>query len=350
MGNKTVVTITDDGDLRKYRTEVPNLIDDLALTPYQMALYTHYKRVCGAAGGECWEAVRTTAKKTKMSPAKVSLSRRELVALGLIRETLPENAHQGETVRVHIVDVWPLNFAYYSVADRPDVSGWSLAQLGAWLTQAAQVINGRYNTEPEPAPPQDKGCLPGKQEPDPAEDEGCLPPKQGVCDINGPSLPPKQGVYQVNERSNHIKKEPSEERTPKKKRPLTGRNAIKAHLEAEFSTLTGIPKPLTKTVSQRKKASVLWWKPLLELFDTCKGDTAKTLALMADTVAYFRAERLTLNNPKSILETARGRLPLLGQAGNGKSFAGGRGLDASMAAAKRALDRALAQEEKEGMY
>lgn len=59
--------------LNKYFTQFPNIIDDAELDPYEFRLLIHYYRV-----GECWEGVRTTAKKCKMSPAKVSTVRKQL--------------------------------------------------------------------------------------------------------------------------------------------------------------------------------------------------------------------------------------------------------------------------------
>ncbi|CAA9426646.1 MAG: hypothetical protein AVDCRST_MAG37-313 [uncultured Rubrobacteraceae bacterium] len=45
------VRVVDNGDLRKYRTEIPNSIFDMRLKPQEVALYTYLKRVCGARKG-----------------------------------------------------------------------------------------------------------------------------------------------------------------------------------------------------------------------------------------------------------------------------------------------------------
>jgi hypothetical protein len=37
--------------MRKYRIEIPNLIDDAGLSVYALRLYVHLKRVTGAEGG-----------------------------------------------------------------------------------------------------------------------------------------------------------------------------------------------------------------------------------------------------------------------------------------------------------
>lgn len=101
--------VYDDGDLRKYRTEIPNMADD-DLDPFQYRLYAHYKRVCGASGGECYESVRTTAEKTKMSNEKVIATRQWLADNGWI--AIDQRA-KG-TFSITIIDRWGENFVRYS--------------------------------------------------------------------------------------------------------------------------------------------------------------------------------------------------------------------------------------------
>ncbi len=96
--------IVDDGDLRKYRTEVPNMADD-ELDPYQYRLYAHYKRV-----GNCCETVRTTAEKTRMSVTKVIETRDWLALNGWISVTVRSNT----TMNIRVLDRWPENFKRYS--------------------------------------------------------------------------------------------------------------------------------------------------------------------------------------------------------------------------------------------
>ena len=120
--------INDESDLRKYRIELPNIIDDLGLTPYESRLYLHYKRVCGANGGICTEGTRRTAKRTKMGLGQVPKARDGLAERGLI-----EKIEAGQYVHVKIVDIWELNFAYFMIKDRPDVLGWTIKQLRSYL-------------------------------------------------------------------------------------------------------------------------------------------------------------------------------------------------------------------------
>jgi len=92
-------------DLRKYRTELPNLVDDMGLGPYEFRLLVHYYRV-----GNCWESTRTTARKCAMSVGKVSEARRSLERRKLIE--IGDNV-QG-TLQINVVDIWPQNFQNYA--------------------------------------------------------------------------------------------------------------------------------------------------------------------------------------------------------------------------------------------
>lgn len=168
--------IVDPGDLRKYRTEIPNIIDDLGLDPYQRTLYTHYKRVCGANGGTCEEGIRKTAERTGMSTAKVSLVRRELATRGLIVEHQQpkQEEHIKPQVFITIIDIWELNFFYYSYKEgRPNIAGWTVEQLREWLN-SVYVVNadgGRLPSERDRLPhkrEQGRERLPGKQKKEPS--------------------------------------------------------------------------------------------------------------------------------------------------------------------------------------
>ena len=58
-------------DRRKWRIELPNLYDDMSLKMAEFRLLVHYVRV-----GKCWESIRTTAKKWRMSIAMISIEKR----------------------------------------------------------------------------------------------------------------------------------------------------------------------------------------------------------------------------------------------------------------------------------
>lgn len=105
------VSIHDDGDPRKYRTEIPNLVYDLGLSPHAGWLYGHLKRVCGASGGKCWKATKTLAKECNMSSGKVSEARAELERHELITVIRPNNPNK--TVHVTVNNIWRRNFDHY---------------------------------------------------------------------------------------------------------------------------------------------------------------------------------------------------------------------------------------------
>lgn len=109
---QSTLTIRDDGgDLRKYRIELPNLIDDLDLSLYAFRLYVHLKRVAGA-NGACFQSTKTLAKHCRMSIGKISEAKKELADKGLINVEQRQR-EKGETDLITIYDMWPQNFAAY---------------------------------------------------------------------------------------------------------------------------------------------------------------------------------------------------------------------------------------------
>lgn len=105
--------IVDQGDAKKYWTQIPNIVFDIGLNPYEMILYAHMKRAAGK-DGICRKSTRTLAKECRMSPtvvvkAKAGLAkpRAELKRKPLIRVTKMQNPHGGkEYDQVLIVDIW----------------------------------------------------------------------------------------------------------------------------------------------------------------------------------------------------------------------------------------------------
>lgn len=108
----TKQTIHQDPQEPSHFSMIPHLAAD-TLNPYQLALYTHYKRVAGENGGVCLEGVRTTAKKTQMSIGKVTQTRDELSEKGWIRVKVPDiKNHPKATVIIKLVNRWEENRAY----------------------------------------------------------------------------------------------------------------------------------------------------------------------------------------------------------------------------------------------
>ena len=112
-------SIIDAGDLRKYFTQIPNMVDDAGLTVYEFRLYAHLKRVAGDRG-RCWQGTETLAASCNMSGGSISKAKHGLKEKGLIsieKKTDSRKMYHEITV----IDVWPQNFAKYSLS--PDVLG-----------------------------------------------------------------------------------------------------------------------------------------------------------------------------------------------------------------------------------
>lgn len=106
----------DAGDLRKYRTEIPNVVFTLGLSPFEVALYCHLKKTAGA-DGKCWKSTKTLAAETKMSGGQISAAKEELSKprpeLGgksLINIQTDESKPGRPRHVITIVDIWPENF------------------------------------------------------------------------------------------------------------------------------------------------------------------------------------------------------------------------------------------------
>ena len=117
MSDANLQIISDPSDLRKYRTELPNLYDDSALDVYEFRLLAHYKRV-----GKCTEGLETTAKKCRMSEGKVSEARQSLSDKEFVRlEKVPMDKGRYR-YNVQVVDRWIENFARYSDMSEQEIA------------------------------------------------------------------------------------------------------------------------------------------------------------------------------------------------------------------------------------
>ena len=112
--------VKDAGDLRRYRTEIPNIIDDADLSVYAFRLYVHLKRVAGDSG-MCWKGERTLADDCKISRGKVRDAKEELVKAGFIVIT---PGAEGESDRIVITNIWTENMeTYFHEGGTPRVPG-----------------------------------------------------------------------------------------------------------------------------------------------------------------------------------------------------------------------------------
>ncbi len=106
--------VTDEGDPRRYYTQLPNSIDDSDLSVYAFRLYVHLKRVAGDSG-KCWQSVTTLAEACKMSRGKIVDARKELEKAGLIKTEQVDNPRGGrDFVSVAIADIWKQNAEKYT--------------------------------------------------------------------------------------------------------------------------------------------------------------------------------------------------------------------------------------------
>lgn len=102
--------VKDQSSMHRYRTEIPNIIDDMDLSVYAFRLYVRLKRVAGD-DGKCFFTTRQLAEQCRMSVGAVSKAKQELAGKDLIRVD-----SDGKWVRdnITIVDMWPANFAYFA--------------------------------------------------------------------------------------------------------------------------------------------------------------------------------------------------------------------------------------------
>jgi len=117
--NSNIEKIIDHGASHTYWTQMPNIVDELDLDPYEFRLYMAYKRVAGE-GGSCYMKTSTLLEKTKMGERKfqhckksLSKPRAELEGLSLI--TIIPRYHPLEKRRlpddVIINNIWGVNFS-----------------------------------------------------------------------------------------------------------------------------------------------------------------------------------------------------------------------------------------------
>lgn len=92
----------------KYRIELPNLIDEMRLSPFEVALYVHVKRRAGD-GGVCNESTRELAEACRMSVGQVSAAKKELLRRGLIgvRRVKRQDI-------LYISDIWQENYQHFA--------------------------------------------------------------------------------------------------------------------------------------------------------------------------------------------------------------------------------------------
>ncbi len=105
---------------RRYFTILPNMLDEMGLSPYAIRLYLRLKRRAGE-NGVCWENTAHLAEGCNMSKSQISRTKGELEMAGLIKIETRSIAHghfPGHIIT--IVDIWKDNVDFY---DNLPVSG-----------------------------------------------------------------------------------------------------------------------------------------------------------------------------------------------------------------------------------
>lgn len=140
--------IVDRGSLRKYRTEIPNIIFTMDLSVYEFTLYCYLKKVAGDQG-KCFARNKALSKSTGISVRKLISCKNSLKEKGLITCTL-RKTEEGDydTTIIEIIDFWPTNFAYF--ADKKVMSNTQHGD-GSLATPTAQpaYIKERTNIKKE---------------------------------------------------------------------------------------------------------------------------------------------------------------------------------------------------------
>jgi len=100
--------ITDEAPISHFAM-IPNLVDDMGLSPHAYRLYGHFKRVTGETG-KCWQGTAKLAKTCNMSAGTVTNAKKELQEAGLIRIVVIAGEH-GEYDRheIKLVNIWKKN-------------------------------------------------------------------------------------------------------------------------------------------------------------------------------------------------------------------------------------------------
>lgn len=121
MSDSEEIFVQDNSSLHKYRTEIPNIIEDLDLDPYAYRLYCYYKKVAGDYG-KCTQKKSTISKETRMSPSVIKdrnkilsqpfpqLGGKPLITIVHRKDENNDNLPNQITIE----DIWPENFQILS--------------------------------------------------------------------------------------------------------------------------------------------------------------------------------------------------------------------------------------------
>lgn len=132
--------ISSNDDLKKYRYETPNIIDDLDLSPHAFRIYSHYRRACGANGKPCTQSTKTIAAICSMSTGKVSEAKKELADMGLI-QIVETTSKVGVQHNVTVTNIWSINFAYFDKQITLEVARQRIWEVVHNMNEGVQDMN-----------------------------------------------------------------------------------------------------------------------------------------------------------------------------------------------------------------
>lgn len=114
-------SFTHEEDLpdHHFRTELPNCIFDMGLSPYHIAYYAFIKRIAGDKG-KCWQSIKNIATTLGISERKI----REIIVdleqgnnkykLKLIQKIQRKKSNGSyDTSIIQIINIWPFNGKLY---------------------------------------------------------------------------------------------------------------------------------------------------------------------------------------------------------------------------------------------
>src|SRR5689334_18759559 len=112
----------DNSSLHKCRTELPNIIFELGLDAFCIAVYTVFKRIAGDTG-KCWASQSTIAKLcgigiTKLKEIKKELEKPQELLGGVSLIHVQKRSATGESDIITIEDIWPQNITFFYINNK----------------------------------------------------------------------------------------------------------------------------------------------------------------------------------------------------------------------------------------
>lgn len=147
--------VIDQGDAKKYFTQIPNIVFDIGLNPQELALYAHLKRTIGANNErKCHKSTRRLAIETGMGTGSVSrakaslqLRRGEIGNRPLIRVHERINPHGGKPYdEITITDIWRVNMECFTSSDVEREDGEQVPKDGEQVPNPSSILEPKNNS------------------------------------------------------------------------------------------------------------------------------------------------------------------------------------------------------------